>query len=208
MGPTLKSVCVPSEIYLEKTDFFSIANSYQLQRASALRMGVCVHFSSNHWDAICPWSLQTLYMLSPSYSTWVHKVIGPKVFRSCFHGVFYHLWILQSFHLLPHRIPWAPREENWWSNPFWDWVFQVLSLSAHCPTMGLYICSRLLHRKLLWWWLGEKLINTYSRRSWGIILLLCSLAGVVFDFPLGPWPILSLARGHASNVRDEDHFMN
>lgn len=99
-------------------------------------------------------------------------VIGPKDFRrSCFHGVFYHLWILQSFHLLPHKVPWALREEYWWSNHFWDWVFQVLSLSAHCPSVGLYICSRLLHGKLLclWWWLGEKLINTYSRRSWGII---------------------------------------
>ena len=52
LGLALKVVCIPSEAALEEL-IFLFAHGYQLDIASVLRIGACVHSSSQHWDPVC-----------------------------------------------------------------------------------------------------------------------------------------------------------
>lgn len=59
----LRSVCIPNESALEKTNFSFVSN-YQLATASVLGMGTCVYFSSQHWDLIRSRPVQILHAAS------------------------------------------------------------------------------------------------------------------------------------------------
>lgn len=50
-GQLLHVVCISSETPLEKT-ILSFASGYQLEIASWLGIGACVHFTSEHWNLI------------------------------------------------------------------------------------------------------------------------------------------------------------
>lgn len=69
MGLPLSRHYIHSEILLEKTKFF-LVSIYQL----GLGMGICVCFSSQHWDPICLSPVEALGMLPQSL--WVHMCVS------------------------------------------------------------------------------------------------------------------------------------
>lgn len=76
-----------------------------------------------------------------------------------------------------------------------------LSLSTHCPIVGLCVSSHILKRKLLRWWLCEALAYGYSRMLLGVVSLLWSFSKTLLGFTLSPCPIQSQVLGKLSSVR-------
>lgn len=139
------------ETPLERTNY-DPAGGCQLEIASLLWMGAWVPLPSQHWGSIRLESVQALYMLP---RLWIHmKRIGTVVYIRQWDFLYVclfvlesstkPLWLLWSFCLLIHIVPWAWRGGGWWRYLIYDWVLQNLSLFAHYPVVGLSISSHLL----------------------------------------------------------------
>jgi hypothetical protein len=88
----------------------SLSQCWNLSGLSLRRFWICCH------------SLSEFMWFSPAGSG-----------RHGFLGITHH----KSFCLLVHIDPWTLRGRVWWRHPMWDWVFQGLSVSGHCPAVGL-----------------------------------------------------------------------
>lgn len=105
---------------------FSFVSGYQIERASWLEMGACVHFSSQCWNPI--WLRTGVYTAK---SLWVHMYGNPVFRRSCSPGLLHPLWLLQFSHLLFYRISgglWGEEMDGNIPSMIYKWVlcFQIL----------------------------------------------------------------------------------
>lgn len=141
--------------------FFYVINN-QLKLASELENEVCVNFLSQCWDCIWPRAVQALPLLPQSL--WVHMCMGLVMFRRLpsFFGALHPLWLLQSFHLLFHKVLWALKGKISWIYPMYNWVFRGFSLHSVKLWVSLFV-PIYCRKELLWWWLSQTLICGYSR---------------------------------------------
>lgn len=103
-------VDILSETTLEKTNFL-FASGYRLQMASWLG-------TQSHLAWICIGFMYTAIV-------WVLKYVITVVSgRNCLFGVTLHLWLLGSFCLLFHIVPWALNGRVWWWHLVCEWVCQ------------------------------------------------------------------------------------
>lgn len=49
-------------------------------------------------------------------TVWCDVQLSCCIWRHCFIRVIYHLWFLQSFHILLHVHPWSSRGRVWWKH--------------------------------------------------------------------------------------------
>lgn len=114
--------------------------------------------------------LKLIAMTHTQRTVWIHTALclllptesssAPCLVDSESLGVLHPLRLLNSFCLLFCGVPWVTRGRMWWRPPV-----QTLSL----PGCGLGVCSHLLQRKPLWWWLDKALTYECNRISLGII---------------------------------------
>lgn len=124
-----------------------------------------VLFLSLSWDLIWFRPVQALWMLPNSL--WFHMCISLVVSRSRFLGVFHLHWIfLQTYSLLFFGVSLSPNGGAWiwWICSTQD-MFQGLSLSAHCPDVGL--CSFFTSTA------NRSLSNDDWERHWSMITREC-----------------------------------
>lgn len=136
-GPGLKHGLRTQWESLEKTNP-SFESRYQLEVASVLGVGACVHFPSQSRNPIRHTVMPTLCML-PQFLG-ICLCVGPAVLRSL-------VSLLSSsplaLTLFPPPLPQSSlRGGSWWRHPFRTECPKVHS--AHCLALGLCICSHLL----------------------------------------------------------------
>lgn len=104
-------------------------------------MGTCIHFSFQHLNPItCPlWRLGACYLSLCEFMCASVLMVQMALFPWVLHP----LWLLHSLCLVFHGLLWALRGGIGRGYPVLYWVFQRLSLSAWCLTVGLCVCSHL-----------------------------------------------------------------
>ena len=133
----LRLVCIPRYCWSK------IILHLQLFISSSIGMEACVHFFSECCGVNLSRPCACCHRLIEFTCTLV------LLWRPCFLGVLYLLWLLYSSCLFFNKISSALKGEIWWKHPIWDWVIWGLSLSAHCLTVGLCIVLICYRRKLL-----------------------------------------------------------
>lgn len=133
-------------------------------------MGAHFHFPSQHWDHIWLRPVQAPGMLPPFLS--IHMGIGAAISRGAWFPDSHHpLWLLQSFRVFFHRVPWGLMWDVQWRQFIVDQVFQGLSL--YIVHLQIFISLPIYCRgMLLQGWLSGTLICERSSVSLGVILLL------------------------------------
>lgn len=127
VGQLLWLIC-PVPLHGRKFIFLShqVSNSF-LVRGETLCPFL---YPSSHRDFV--W-LELVYNCGCWQSLWACMCVCPFTPVTLFHWSHPPLPVLTIF----HTDPWALRGGVWWRHPNSDRVLQSLSLSAHCPAMGL-----------------------------------------------------------------------
>lgn len=128
-----------------------------------------------------------------------HMQTVPVAFgRPCSLGVPHPLWLLRSFCLLFHRVPWGVD------------LREMSPLRLNAPR-SLTLCTFLscgswcfvyCRREFLCWWLSKALISEHSRMSPRVLWLpsVFSRTGEFIFYSLSPWPVCSQVLGHPSCI--------
>lgn len=150
------------------------------------------------------WVLWSLFGNYSSYQSWI---ILSNVLLIV---LLFLLYLLNFFNTLYSDYGFPPKSSHWNPDSFFLCVIRkqistsssagfpelwgerfdsdTLIVCAHCPVVGLCICSICCRKKLFWWCLSKGLVYEYSRTSLeGILLLISYSRTAVFGLTLGLW---------------------
>lgn len=146
--------CIPRATSLEITKF-SFARDYQLELASAWRLG-CILFHSQHWNSIWLRHVQVLCMLPQSL--WLHMCSEPVgTRRPCLFGVFHHRWLLEYLSASSFSEFLELGERNLMETSHLR-LSILRSAALHIVQMRTSVSASIYCKKLLLWlWLNKKL---------------------------------------------------